>query len=96
MMANVGPGIPVTAVLYDSRHNELSRQELATNGFGTVNGAFELSEGVMLGEYQVRLYAYKVTQWLAIQVEQYRKPDFAVDINLSAERGGRGRCCQCE
>ncbi|MCB0018500.1 MAG: hypothetical protein KDE09_11980, partial [Anaerolineales bacterium] len=86
LVENVAAGVPVTAVLYDSRNNELSRQELLTNDFGTVNGAFQLADGAALGDYQVRLSAYDVTERLSIQVEAYRKPDFAVDLTLSTDR----------
>jgi len=73
-------GTPVKVRVLDARENAIENMELTTNRFGTVNSAFTISEGAMLGHYQIEVEVNGVTTSQTFQVEDYRKPDYQVKL----------------
>ena len=74
----------------DARGNTIESMDLHTNGFGTINSAVEISEGAMLGHYQVEVDVDGVTASLTFQVEDYRKPDYQITLtSLQPEKGDK-------
>ncbi len=76
---------PVTVRLRDARNNVVRTFELATNEFGAVDGEFQLAENVMVGEYAVEIEMDGETHRQDFDVEEYRKPDYEVTLQPSAE-----------
>jgi len=64
----------------DARGNTIENMELRTNRFGTINSAINISEGAMLGHYQIEIEVDEFTTSQTFQVEDYRKPDFQVTL----------------
>lgn len=75
-----GESIPVKIRVLDARGNTLETMELLTNPFGTVNSAFSISEGAMLGHYQIEAEVDGISVRQTFQVEDYRKPDYQIKI----------------
>lgn len=78
-------GTPVTARIRDARDNVVQTFELPTNNFGTLNGEFQLAEGAMLGEYAVEMVLDGESHRQTFKVQDYRKPDYQVNVTTDAE-----------
>ncbi|NOR83363.1 MAG: hypothetical protein GQ526_07700, partial [Ardenticatenales bacterium] len=79
-------GAPVTARIRDARNNLVQTFELTSNDFGAVNGSFQLAEGAMLGSYAVEILVEGESHRQTFKVEDYRKPDYQVNVVTDAER----------
>lgn len=78
---------PVTVRIRDARANVVQTFELATNGFGSVHGTFDVAEGAMLGTYYVEvLMGEEETHRQPFKVQDYRKPDYTVAVATDAPR----------
>lgn len=86
MLDLIPAGAPVTARIRDARNNVVQTFELTSNAFGTVNGAFQLAEGAMLGSYGVEILLEGESHRQTFKVEDYRKPDYQVSVVTDAER----------
>lgn len=73
-------GTPAKVRVLDVRGNTIESMDLFTNQFGTVNSSFDLTDGVMLGNYQIEVEVNDVTVTQTFQVEDYRKPDYQITI----------------
>jgi alpha-2-macroglobulin len=83
-------GTPVKLRLLDSRGNTIENLELRTNHFGTINGTFNISDGAMLGHYQIEANIDGVIASQTFQVEDYRKPDYQIKLtSLQPEKGNK-------
>ena len=76
--------------LRDPRGNLVRTKWLATDAFGAVYDSFDLAEGAMLGAYSVLVSGVADSGAVDIraqtfQVEEYRKPDFAVTVTAAPE-----------
>ncbi|MEZ4643968.1 MAG: Ig-like domain-containing protein [Chloroflexota bacterium] len=80
----------VTARIRDSRNNVVQTIELTTNDFGSVNDAFTIAEGAMLGTYHVEIEANGAIHRQPFKVEEYRKPDYEVTVSTNVERVVQG------
>jgi uncharacterized protein YfaS (alpha-2-macroglobulin family) len=85
-------GTPVKVRVLDARGNAIENMELLTNRFGSVHGAINISEGAMLGHYQVETNVDDVITSQTFHVEDYRKPDFRSRSLLSSRKGRTGLC----
>ena len=91
VLSLVDTGTPVTVRIRDARNNVVQTYDLTTNDLGSVNGAFDLAEGAMLGDYAVEV-ALDGTDGTAsshrqtFKVEDYRKPDYQVTVTPSTTR----------
>lgn len=77
-------GTPALARVLDARGNEVQRQELALNAFGTLNGSFGLGDGAMLGDYTIEVTVAGETFLGTFKVYEYIKPEYKVDLSLDA------------
>jgi len=73
-------GTPVRVRVLDARGNTIENMELLTNRFGTINSTFTISEGAMLGHYQIETEVDGVITSKTFQVEDYRKPDYQIKL----------------
>lgn len=75
--------IKLTVVLKDANGEEVSKQTLTTNAFGSVNGSFTLPNGKLNGEFSINVFNEEQSG-LAIdaikpfRVEEYKRPKFEV------------------
>ena len=78
---------PVKVRILDARGNTLESTELLTNSFGTIHSTFTISEGAMLGHYQIEAEIDGFITLQTFQVEDYRKPDYQIKLtSLQPER----------
>lgn len=77
-------GTPVAVRLLDGRGNEIQRQEIPLNDYGTLNGSFTLGEGAMLGAYSIEGNIEGETFNGTFLLQEYHKPDFQVEADLAA------------
>ncbi|MCI3938622.1 MG2 domain-containing protein [Chryseobacterium aahli] len=74
----VVPNLPIEVALYDANSKEVSKQQLKTNEFGSVQGSFILPKGLLNGQFriQVNTYPYDSSKYFA--VEEYKRPKFEI------------------
>ena len=77
-------GTPVTVQVRDAKDNVVQTLALTTNDFGTFNGEFTVAEGAVLGDYAVELVIDQERHRQLFKVEEYRKPDFTVNVTTDA------------
>ncbi len=65
----------VTVALYDANGQEIAKQELRTNSYGTVHGAFQAPENGLLGLMRLQS-SLNGAQYF--RVEEYKRPKFEV------------------
>jgi len=78
------PSVPVTVELFDSRGNLVDSVEPHADAFGAIDGAFRLSEEPPLGGYQLAVTVAGERTAQAVQVETYRKAEYAVNVTSAA------------
>ncbi|MEM7537843.1 MAG: MG2 domain-containing protein [Chloroflexota bacterium] len=74
----------MTATLRDSRNTAVGTTQITADHFGTVNGSFILGDGVPLGDYSLELLVDGQTQRQKLLVEEYRKPEYDVEVSTPA------------
>jgi len=77
-------GTPLTLRVRDARDNVVQTFELTTNDFGSANGEFQLAEGAMLGDYNLEAVLDGESHRQVFKVQDYRKPDYQVEITTDA------------
>jgi alpha-2-macroglobulin len=80
------PGQALTVTLLDANGQEVSSRTVATNGFGTASGEFEIPAGRLLGSWTLRTSTEsqsKVREMgsASLQVEEYKRPTFEVVLD---------------
>jgi len=70
------PNRSVLVTLFDVNWQEVSKQTLTTNEFGTINGTFQIPTGLLNGTMTIHT-AYGSFN---IQVEEYKRPTFFAEI----------------
>jgi hypothetical protein len=69
----------VTVEIRDQKNNTVQKEKLIINEFGTASGSFTLGDEPPLGYY----YIYTdLGGWLQFRVEEYRKPEYKVDVTM--------------
>ena len=63
--------------LLDANHQEVSKQTLTTNEFGSVGGEFVLPQGLLTGRFSIKA----VDSYTYFQVEEYKRPTFEVTFD---------------
>lgn len=79
-------GTPVTVELRDPRNNLVQTLELETNRFGAVSAEFQIADGAMLGDYGIVIIALDDSVRQRFKVQDYRKPDYKVDLSSDTTR----------
>jgi hypothetical protein len=77
-------GTPITVRVRDARDNIIQTFSLATNDFGSVNGAVVLSDGAMTGSYTIEASIAQTSFRQPFKVQDYRKPEIQVSISTDA------------
>ena len=74
------PGEKAKVTVYDAKGSKYFTKEYTLNSFGSINGMLKLGETCSLGRYriEVKYKTGKATRYF--YVEQYRKPEFYVEI----------------
>lgn len=73
---------PVTVALRDGRNNLMDTMTVTADEFGTINGTFQLSDEPPLGRYTVAVTIDGQTETQPLYIEEYRKPEYAVDVSM--------------
>jgi uncharacterized protein YfaS (alpha-2-macroglobulin family)/tetratricopeptide (TPR) repeat protein len=90
------PGKPVTVRITDPRNGKLYERTLVANAHGSVSGDLALGAEPPLGLYRIRVwvdgrqvYTYGYVG-ATFRVEEYKKPEYEVKVNASADRVAPG------
>jgi len=75
---NVIPNSKLTIALFDVNDKELSKVDLKTNEFGSINGSFVLPSSALTGNFSIR--AINEDGYYSFKVEEYKRPKFKVEI----------------
>lgn len=75
--SKVRANIPVTVIFKDANYQEISRQELTTNDYGSFYTTFKAPEGLLNGQFHISADYGEVP----IQIEAYKRPTFEVTFD---------------
>jgi len=85
------PGVKCQVQVYDAKGAKLLDEKMTTDEFGSVHGEVELGEEAPLGVYRNTIYVSDA-RWGTYQsagsqfrVEEYKKPEFKVEVKPSAD-----------
>lgn len=70
-------GVAYTIVLKDANYQEVAKQEVKTDAFGTFHGTFDLPKTGKLGVYHIETKRGSVS----FRVEEYKRPTFEVTFD---------------
>ncbi|MBN2893895.1 MAG: hypothetical protein JXL97_18645 [Bacteroidales bacterium] len=70
------PNKQVDVIFYDVNYQEIAKQTLTSNEYGTFNGSFTIPKGLLNGTMTITT-SYGST---SIQVEEYKRPTFETEI----------------
>ncbi|MGE5041334.1 MAG: Ig-like domain-containing protein [Candidatus Levyibacteriota bacterium] len=90
----VEPGMQVNAVIKDLNGHEILSKMLPLNSFGSFSGDFTLSSNAALGSYSVGAFFLGNSYSQQFQVEEYKKPELAVNISPSKTSYIQGETAQ--
>jgi tetratricopeptide (TPR) repeat protein len=78
----IEPGVKAHVSLIDARGQTLEQQDVTASDLGTLSGSFSLDGEAALGRWRVRLAIGRsgVAAEGAFEVQEYRKPEFTVDV----------------
>lgn len=82
---NLQPGEKVSATITDAQGRSVYSQELPITTFGSYSGEFTLSKDTNLGYYQVGSTFQGNSYTQQFQVEEYKKPELAINIKPSKD-----------
>lgn len=78
---NIGTNVAVSVRVEDPDNSELWKGTLHTTDHGTFNGAVEIPKEGKTGAYQIQAtFPDGTTDYQSFEVEQYRKPEYQVDV----------------
>ncbi|MGC4128449.1 MAG: alpha-2-macroglobulin family protein [Bergeyella sp.] len=78
--------VKLNVVLNDANYDEVSKIQLVTNEFGSVNGSFTLPKGKLNGRFTIEVdnddddAVYTISGSKFFQVEEYKRPKFEVEF----------------
>ena len=76
------PDKKVSVSIKSPKNKEVYSSELTTNEFGTLSDKFILDEDADLGNYSIILSLNEMEFYGSFSVEEYKKPEYKVNINL--------------
>ncbi len=83
--AEVRKNSPLTIILKDTNYKEIDTVKVTTNDFGTAAFEFLLPESAEPGRYQI-ICKENDESTVIVQVEEYKRPTFFVETEVTAER----------
>ncbi|MDZ4832738.1 MAG: MG2 domain-containing protein [Candidatus Melainabacteria bacterium] len=90
-IANALTGTAIQLSVSDPSGNSFKNLTLHTDSFGAFKGQLLASETTKTGAYQFQLmYPNAEAEGFTATVEQYRKPDFKIDVTPERQRFARG------
>ncbi len=92
-LANM-PRKPLVVAVTDPRGNTVFRDSALTNPYGTYSNHFLLGDEPPLGYYSIRLTVDRKEFYSDFQVEEYKKPEYKVDVAFDKETYSRGDVLQ--
>src|SRR5690606_16290088 len=86
-VATILPNTMVTTILKDANSQEVGRQELRTNDFGSFSGTFILPNNGLTGEYALEISSEKLSIRgnSRFSVEEYKRPKFETSFEPITE-----------
>ncbi|PLV56048.1 MG2 domain-containing protein [Thermotoga sp. SG1] len=75
----------VTVTVFDTKENEIYRSTFETNSLGGFNGSLKLPDTAPVGLYRIKIEHGENTFWENFLVEEYRKPEYRVNIETDRE-----------
>jgi len=94
-IANISPGTAIDISITDPEGNEIRTMQVHPDASGSFSGQIRASENTKTGQYQLNIsYPDETADSVGILVDQYRKPDFKVDVipmKARFERGEKAR-----
>ncbi|MFI5386275.1 MAG: alpha-2-macroglobulin [Fimbriimonadales bacterium] len=82
----VVPNSACTVQLRDPKDNPVDELQATSNTMGSVDGKFDIPSEGMVGPYTLVLTNQKQTAYQTISVQEYRKPEFKVDVTPAKKR----------
>lgn len=82
------PNQKVAVMLFDVNYEEIAELELKTNDFGTVAGEFVLPNGVLTGQFHLRIASNDSKSFnneIYFNVEEYKRPKFETNFKPVTE-----------
>ena len=73
------PLVETQVVLVDANGDEVARQTVTTNEFGSASGAFDIPAGRLLGQWRLRSTLGDAST--TVRVEEYKRPTFEVEVS---------------
>ncbi|MCL5773332.1 MAG: MG2 domain-containing protein, partial [Firmicutes bacterium] len=75
------PAIPVKVIVTDSFGSEIFLQDKVADEHGSISGNFTLGNEPALGTYTISFEAGGKLHYCNFQVEEYKKPEFEMEVN---------------
>ncbi len=86
----VEKGAKLSVVLLDANNQEVGKQELVSNEFGSAAGEFLIPSGRLLGSWRVEVRGNYSGQ-ASVRIEEYKRPTFEVSLKDPTEALRLGR-----
>jgi alpha-2-macroglobulin len=80
----------LTVSIYDPVGTFLERRKIKSSASGLMTGEFLLPSEAVLGNYSVQVTGPGVTAYQAFEVQEFRKPEFKVEIKPGAKQAFSG------
>jgi alpha-2-macroglobulin len=87
------PTMKEVEISISSYEQEISRQTLSLDEFGTFNGEIDLDSEAVLGAYTINIKPVGKDSWLGginFSVAEYRKPEFQIDLQAAPKNVASG------
>ena len=75
----------VAVTIFDTKNNEIQRFSFETDELGGFHGSFRLPETAQLGMYRVRVDHDGREYFETFLVEEYRKPEYKIEVRTSKD-----------
>jgi len=76
----------VNVTIEDSKGNEVYKETLEINDFGSVSGKMSLGDEPPLGYYSIRVKYGEKNGYGSFQVQEYKKPEYQVSVEAEEEQ----------
>ncbi|MFI5144488.1 MAG: MG2 domain-containing protein, partial [Ignavibacteria bacterium] len=85
------PSKDVTVIIKDSKNAEVYKQVLKTNSNGSFDGTYDIPDNAPVGVYYIyATLGENQTYTGTFSVEEYKKPEYKVDVTLDKDQYGDG------
>jgi len=99
----VTPKVKLNVTLEDVNGEEISKQTLITNDFGSINGSFTLPQGKLNGEFSIQVDNHNDDDsdfvfdgYKSFRVEEYKRPKFEVTFEPIKEEYKYGQIIELQ